>query len=166
MNSYLRITRHPYEEPYHLNLVIEASNGRLHGALEVYVSSQDLSELPSSLRGFPSKNNETVRWELGSERPSDRSDYYFRLQALKVSAYGQCAIALRFNNNRPPPECEIVEFSIRAEPADIERLTRLLDQFSGLEHSVLEWTVTDGQLHRVQAAGRHSGPVFRTHGPD
>jgi hypothetical protein len=34
MKPYIRITRCPYEKPYHLNLVMTASNGQLAGKLE------------------------------------------------------------------------------------------------------------------------------------
>ena len=47
---------------------------------------------------------------------------------------------------RVPYEEPYLEFSIDPLPADIDRVAELLRRFSALEHSVLEWTVTDGEL--------------------
>ena len=147
MKPFIRITRHPYEEPYLLNLVVAASNGRQQGELEIYTSADALSGVASDLRVFPREPKETVLWELGSERPEDRFAFYFRLRVFQVAANGKCAVELRFNNNQAPPDREIVEFSMEALPADLDRLADLLQQFSRLKHRVLEWNVTDGQLH-------------------
>ncbi len=145
-SPFIRITRHPYEEPYHLNLVVEASNGRQQGELEIYANAKDLVEVAKDLRGFPSGRNEAIQWELGSEQPEHRFAFYYRFRVFQVAPTGRCAVELRFNNNQDPPGREILEFSIEAEPADLDRLAELLRRFSQLEHRVLEWTVTDGQL--------------------
>ncbi|MEM7351172.1 MAG: hypothetical protein AAF657_10225 [Acidobacteriota bacterium] len=144
---FIRITRYPYEEPYHLNLVVEASNGRQRGALEIYAKAEDLSRLARDLRGVLRGSSEAVQWELGSERPEDRFAFYYRFRIVTVSGSGRCTIDLRFNNNQRPPEREISEFSIEGvEPTELDRLAELLRQFSRLEHRVLEWTITDGDL--------------------
>ena len=146
MKPFIRITRHPYEEPYHVNLVVMACNGRQQGELEIYASADDLGIIAHRLRGFPQEHGDTVIWELGSERPGDRFAFYFRFRVFQVAASGSCAVELRFNNNQAPPEREIAEFSLEALPADLDRLAGLLEQFSRLKHRVLEWNVTDGAL--------------------
>jgi hypothetical protein len=49
-------------------------------------------------------------------------------------------------STRVPYEERYLEFSIDTLPADLDRFAELLRRFSALEHSVLEWTVTDGEL--------------------
>lgn len=145
MQPFIRITRHPYEEPYHVNLVVTASNGRLQGEVELYANATDLSAFGSELRRFPS-SKVSVLWELGSERPEDRFAFYYRLRAFQVAPNGRCAIEVRFCNNEKPPHRQLTEFSIEALPSDLDRLAALLERFSKLEHRVLEWTVTNGEL--------------------
>src|SRR6058998_2096718 len=114
MKPFIRITRNPYEEPYHVNLVVAASNGRQQGELEIYANSEDLASFARELRGFPNQKADSVVWQLGSERPEDRFAFYYRLRVFRVSARGQCAIEVRFCNNCEPPHREVVEFSIEA----------------------------------------------------
>ena len=147
MKPFIRITRYPYEEPYHLNLVVAASNGRQRGELEIHANSEDLGSLAADLRGFPSGGEDPVIWELGSERPEDRFAFYYRLRVFQTDATGRCGVELRFNNNQAPPDREVVEFSLEAYPADLDRLADLLERFGRMEYRVLEWNVTDGQLH-------------------
>ena len=98
------------------------------------------------LRGFPRGKDDTVLWELGSERPEDRFAFYYRLRAFPVGPRGRCAVEFRFNNNQAPPDREVAEFSVQALPSDLDRLASLFDGFSRLEHRVLEWRVEDGEL--------------------
>jgi len=146
LKPFLRITRHPYEEPHHVNLVVTASNGRQQGELEIYANAKDLSVLADNLQGFPKQENDIALWELGSEQPEDRFAFYFRLKVFQLAANGRCAIEVRFCNNQAAPDRELIEFSIPALPADLDRLARLLKQFSRLEHRVLEWNLHDGEL--------------------
>ncbi len=147
MKPFIRIKRYPYEEPYHLNLVVAASNGRQRGELEVYANSEDLGTLAADLRKVPRRGEDPAIWELGSERPEDRFAFYFRLRALQTDATGRCHVELKFNNNQAPPEREVVGFSLEAYPADLDKLADLLERFGKMEHQVLEWNVTEGQLH-------------------
>jgi len=146
VRPFIRITRHPYEEPYHVNLVVAASNGRQQGELEIYAKAEDLAVFARDLRGFPKQKADTVRWELGSERSEDNFAFYYRLRVFQVAANGQCAIELRFCNNQEPPRREVVEFSIQALPSDLDRLADLVERFSRLEYKVLEWNVDGGEL--------------------
>jgi hypothetical protein len=148
MESFIKLTRHPYEEPHHLRLFLESSNGRIYGNIEIYANASDLITLSRELRGFPKRQEDEARWKLGSERAEDRFAFYFRLRVKQVTSTGQCAVELRFNNNETFPYREIVEFSIPALPADIDRLANLLKEFGKLQHRVLLWNVTDGELRK------------------
>jgi hypothetical protein len=146
VDSFIRITRQPYEEPYHVNLLVAACNGRMRGALEIYANASDLCTVADELAGFPRRRDHEFVWELGSERPGDEFAFYFRFGVALISATGSCAVQVRLNNNRPSAEREIAEVSIPAEPADIDRLASLFRRFGDLEHTVLEWRVHDGEL--------------------
>ena len=147
MKSYLRIVRHPYEEPYHLNLVINASNGNVAACFEYYENADAIRKWASALEQFPRHSNDVFLHEIGSEVPEDRYAYYFRLRVFTTSSVGGCAIQLRFNNNQSLPGRELFEFCIQAEPSQINRLGKLLRTFAELNHEVLEWNVTEGMLH-------------------
>jgi len=146
MKPYIKITRNPYEEPYHLNLIIEASNGITSGKLEYYCNASDLTEISKSLINFPSRAPDEYLYELGSEKPEDRFAFYFKLKSYTVDSIGHCAIQLKMNNNSDCPDEEVCEFSVLADTADINRLGELIKRFSQLEHTSLIWNVKDGEL--------------------
>jgi hypothetical protein len=145
LTPFIEVVRHPYEEPYHVNLVVTASNGAQSAGLEIYANAADLSTFARALREVPDRAPEAV-WELGSERPEDNFAFYFRLRAHQTSKTGQWAVEVRLNNNLLPPARMSSEFSITAVPADLDRLAALFEQFGHLEHRKLRWCVTSGEL--------------------
>ena len=76
---FISIRRQPYEEPYHLNLVISASNGVLIGSLEYYCSAGDLEKVGSKLAAFPERVGDSYFYKLGSPRPEDRFAFHLVL---------------------------------------------------------------------------------------
>ena len=149
MKPFIQIIRHPYEEPYCLNLVMTASNGSLRGGLEFYVSADELVEWAKGLEEFPLHAQSVLLWEIGSENPDDRFAFYFRLRLFTVDSVGHCAIQLRFNNNEALPHREISEFCIQAEPSQLNRLGQLLREFAQLRHRALVWSLSDGALYET-----------------
>jgi hypothetical protein len=147
MNSYIRITRYPYEEPYHVHLVLEASNGKQKWELEIYDNAESLCVLAERLEIFPRHKDDVFLWELGSEHEEDRWSYYFRFRVFLTDATGHCAIQIRFNNNRPLPHREMVEFCINAEAGQINRLGKLCRRFAELKHELLVWEGNDGAVY-------------------
>ena len=145
MTASIEVVRRPYEEPYHLNLVVTASNGLASASLEIYANATDLHMYAKALRGVANRTSEAL-WELGSERTEDNFAFYFRLRAHQIKMTGQCAVEVRLNNNRPPPDRQVSEFSILALPADLDRLADLFEEFGRLEHRRLKWCVTSGEL--------------------
>ena len=142
----ITITRFPYEEPYHLNLRIEASNGRVTGELEYYCNATDLKELGKKLTDFLGQRGEEITYELGSEAPEDRFAFYLSLRVKPLDSCGHSALLIHFNNNAADPDHEVSRFSIKVDPADINRLGRLLTGFGDLQHRRLDWQVYDGRL--------------------
>src|SRR5687768_3554832 len=98
LTPFIEVVRHPYEEPYHVNLVVTASNGAQFASLEIYANAADLTTYANALRDVPGRAAEAL-WELGSERPEDNFAFYFRLRSYQTSKTGQCAVEVRLNNN-------------------------------------------------------------------
>ncbi len=61
MRSFLNITRQPYEEPYHVNLLLSVGNRFMQTQFEVYANASDLNDATESLVGFP-RETIKVRW--------------------------------------------------------------------------------------------------------
>jgi hypothetical protein len=90
VSSFLKITRIPYEEPYHLNLVVRASSGSQTGELEIYTTPEALLEGADALSEFPRHSTDVFLWELGSERPEDLWAFYFRFRVFLTKPTGEC----------------------------------------------------------------------------
>ncbi|MGB8354782.1 MAG: hypothetical protein WCD79_12885 [Chthoniobacteraceae bacterium] len=146
MKPYLRIRRFPYEEPYHLHVVIPVSNGRTSGELEFYTTPDALTSWADHLEVFPRHKNDVFLTEIGSERLEDRWAYYIRFRVFITDNLGHCALHFRFSNNRPLPHLDLFEFCIEADAAAINRLGTLLRGFAKLEHELLAWDLTSGDL--------------------
>ncbi len=85
MKPFLRITRHPYEEPDNLNLVVVADKGQIQADLAVYVGAEDLAVVAKSLCRLPPRSAQEFLWEIGSEDPEDRWADYYRFRVRPVS---------------------------------------------------------------------------------
>lgn len=145
-NPGLKITRFSHEEPSHLRMVIEASNGNLGGRLEYYCSTKDLHDLGGKMSRFSGEDHEKIIYNLGSEKPEDNVGFFFGVEIADLDSTGHCAMELKMNNNQPFPDTEICEFCIFADPADVNQLGHLFLEFAKLEHRVLKWSVKEGKL--------------------
>jgi hypothetical protein len=68
MTAFLHIVRKPYEEPYHLNLLVSASDGSQRGELEIYANAEDLGTFASKLRQMPGGKREAI-WSSARKYP-------------------------------------------------------------------------------------------------
>ena len=143
MSYHIKIERIPYEEPYHIQLLWDVSNGSVSSRFEYYANADSLKELAENLEVFPRHKDHVFLYEVGSESPEDRFAYYFRFRVSTTDAKGSSAIQVRFSNNRDLPYREIVEFCIQTEPAAINRLGKLFQKFSELKHDYLVWSEVD-----------------------
>lgn len=158
MKPLIKLTRYPYEEPYHIQLLLEAANGMQHASIEFYTNAQDMPKLGEALVQFPFTDTREHIYEIGSEDPAKRCAYFIRLRFFLIRPTGSCGIEVRFNNNRPEaPYRETAEFTIQAEVSGINRLGQLLKDFGRLDHRVLEWDGSDGQLLYLDEAEPFSG---------
>jgi hypothetical protein len=157
MKPYLTIERFPYEEPYHVNLIMRAFNGSQAGMLEIYSSPEQINEIGKDLIDFPQSIGHVVLWELGSERPEDRFAHYLRFRAFALDSVGHTALHLRFCNNLALPDKAISEFCITTEAAALNRLGKLLCDFALLKHEYLFWSPTEGNLYLNRKEAHQDG---------
>ncbi len=147
MDKFLEIERIPYEEPYHINLVITASNGKSSGQIEIYDNADFLIQIADSLEKFPVDSKDEFKWELGSENPADRFAFYFLFNVFNHMTEGWIsAIHIRFNNNEILPFSEISDFCIPCEPAGINQLGKLFREFAKLNSKKLIWNGIEGEI--------------------
>jgi len=147
MTSAIKITRHPYEEPYILNLVIEATNGPFRGTLEFYTDPDELLELANALEVFPRESSDSYIFELGSENPEESFAFYLKLRVFTVDMLGHCGIHIRLNSNIDNRDREVSEFCISpVEPSGINQLGKLFRKFAKLEHNILYWKPNESKL--------------------
>ena len=155
---FIQITRHLYEEPYHLNLVILASNGIASGGLEFYSNTSDIEKLGSDLSNFQAHERENHIFELGSEIPKDNFGFYFRMRAygkgkltLADNSKTRGYIQLRLNNNEPANVSFsdaplLTDFHIETDFEGINKLGNLLNDFAKLKHQRLLWSPSKSLL--------------------
>ena len=146
MASSITITRHPYEEPHFLNLVVRAATSGAVSEQEIYANATDLVASADALVGFPRHVDDAYSWELGSERPEQRFAFYFGLTVRQIRGSGRCAVHIRANNNCEFPDRRLAEFAFGAMPSDLDRLGRAFARFARLQDTMLEWTVEDDAL--------------------
>ena len=150
MTRRIRIERFPYEEPHHVELVVNVAEGDQASSIHYYTNASDLKELGQAFSSFPLGGAKEHMYEIGSENPEVSFAYYIRIRLHLISANGESGIEIRFNNNREPPERCISEFTLRAEVAGINRLGALLSEFGELKSKVLVWNGSDGELDPVE----------------
>ena len=144
--SSIRIQRFPYEEPYHVQLLLRAENGRFSGGLDFYTGVPCLKEFAESLQNFPKCIGDEVQFVYGSPHKEDRKYRHLVVRAYTIGNVGHCAIQLTFNNHEEEPDEGCASFSIAADAAAINRLGKLLQKFSGLQHLELFWSPHEDEL--------------------
>lgn len=138
MKKSLHLIRIPYEEPYHLNLLIRVSNDDHSAELEFYTSNESLLKFAEDLENFPMDNQQEVIWELGSENPEDKFGFFFRIHAtLNTSNDVSINIRLCDNSDIIHPICSNLILSCNVE--ELNNLGRLLNHFSVLGEMKLQW---------------------------
>lgn len=145
--NFIEITRHPYEEPYHVHVEATFANEDTSGRCDFYANADCFTEWAAAFEAFPRHAQDTYLWEIGSERPEDRFAYYVRLRAFTTDSVGHCALQIRFNNNRELPHKQLFEFCIPCEAAHLNRLGKLLRTFGELKHSSLIWSKEKSELN-------------------
>ncbi|RLS42841.1 MAG: hypothetical protein DWH81_03675 [Planctomycetota bacterium] len=144
--SYIEIQRVPYEEPYALCLMISVGNGSFSGSLEYYCNTSDLMEMGVAFESLQQQANHSYVYQRGSSNPEDRWAYFFHISVLVLDSSGHCHLNLEIDNNRTPPERASCSFVISTDVSAIKRLGRLLKTFAQLEHSILRWSDTEGEV--------------------
>lgn len=168
--SFIQITRHLYEEPHHLNLVILASNGIASGGLEFYCNTTQIQKLGNDLINFKAHARANHLFELGSERPEDNFGFYFRLRAhgkgkltYADNSKTRCFLQIRLNNNESPKDYfddfpQLTDFNIETDFASVRDLGTQLVRFAKLKHSRLFWCLSEALVdNKLEFSERRAG---------
>jgi hypothetical protein len=147
MSTHIKIVRYPYEEPDHIHLEWDVSNGTTSSRFDFYLNSESLSKIAEHLEVYPRHRKDVFLFELGSERAEDRFAYYFRFRAFTTDSLGHCALQFRFNNNVDLANRNIVEFCIESEAAQINELGRLFAEFANLSKDTLVWSKDEKKVY-------------------
>jgi hypothetical protein len=140
------VKRFPYEEPYHTQVEVAASNGLFTGVLDFYCGVDELKEIGGALAGFPSRVPDEYRFEYGSEDPAKRFYRYFLLRAYTTDGAGHCALQFVMNLNGSEPNEGVSRFSISLEPAQIARLGGLFTRLHEHPSGSFRWTPRDDEF--------------------
>ncbi len=148
LNAAPRITVHrlPYEEPYHTQLEIEASNGVFAGAIDLYCAVDDIRDVGRALSAFPSRVPDEYRFTYGSDDPARRFYRLFVLRAYTTDSVGHCALQVIMDRNTEEPDEGRCCFSIGAEPAQIGRLGRLFMRLHEKPSTWFRWALVDDEF--------------------
>ncbi len=145
MDEFLSLQRFEYEEPYHTEIHLRSSNGLFTGCLEYYCNVNELDDIGKKLKSFPSNFSDKIVYELGSEDPKERCAYYFRLHVSVIDRSGHCAVQIRINRNSSVPNNGLADFTIKANPADLNNLGELFLRLSKFEIREFTWRPTQGR---------------------
>jgi len=153
MKPFIQITRHLYEEPYTLNLVIIAGNGTAMGSLEFYLNPENLNEIGEALANFPMHDKASYLFERGSEKTEDNFAWFLKFQLSSPGGLqNKFTLRLRFNNNEHLREFhfasdpQLTDFGFVMTGESTRNLGELLTEFSKLNHQRLYWTNETGVL--------------------
>ena len=126
----------PYDDSA-LRVEMHASNGAFAATQEFYCHPEDIRKFGGRLREFPTGPQDQVVWEIGSSDP--KWAHHVRLRAYLVDALGHSALEVLADNRRNPPHRGTAEFSIRSDPASLNRLGNALVAWSKNYSRPLEW---------------------------
>lgn len=138
-NTFIKVRRFEYEEPYHTEVWVSASNGAFSGEIRYFCVADDLKEIASKLETFSKDPKGEYKYEVGSEDPEDNSGYYFLFRVCPMNSNGQCSIHIRITVNGTCSEPGICEFSIIAEPNHIAELSKFFLDLYEFKVSSFSW---------------------------
>lgn len=127
-----------YEEPYHLNLIIQVSDDQHSGELEFYMTNESFIKCANELENFPDNKWNEVLWELGSENPQEKFAFFFRFHVVFVLP-NSSKIHIRLCNHSEILNPDGLDFVIESEVDEIKRLGRLWKRFSSLQEMKIQW---------------------------
>ena len=110
-----------------LEVVFSCSNGYFAGQAEVYVSSDDLSDLANALRGFPSSPDDSRNFELGTFNPNN-ADGGARMHFFCEDAAGHAVVEAKLRNGacQGMGEVESVALRIPIQAAGVDDFIKQL----------------------------------------
>jgi hypothetical protein len=127
-----------YEREEGDNIVFSANSGVFQGSISIMGIWFDW-RIGKALSAFPRKLPDEYSYEIGSNKPDNKSPY-FSLRAYTRDNLGHTALQVTMNNKKDSPEDGECCFSIVAERSAINRLGKLISEFSNEKYRLLKWS--------------------------
>lgn len=117
-----------------LEVMFSCSNGHFSGQAEIYTSRDDLSQLASTLRGFPSRPDDSRNFELGTFDPA-HADGGARMNFFCEDAAGHAVVEvqLRAGACKGMGEMQSVALHIPIQAAGIDDFVK---QLTGMDKEI------------------------------
>lgn len=144
MSNFVQIQRIPYEEPYNLELHWKISGEDTTSFFELYDNADILSKFAQALLNFPKSSGDKYTYQLGSEKVSDKTAYFFKVEFFMRNSRGHdAAIDIKFVNHQQYANTRIVDYSLYTNSSRIRQLGKLFSEFSTLDPEILYWSEHD-----------------------
>ena len=110
-----------------IEVALSCSNGCFSGRAEIYLSHDDLSDLPGSLRGFPASVGDARKIELGTFNPKHADGgVKMHLYCSDSSGHAVLEIQLRGDGCKALGEVESVALRMPIEAAGVDSFVQQL----------------------------------------
>lgn len=142
--SKISILNNGFEDVYgerYMRLVFSARNETFSGRMVFSCEISKLRELGGALTRFPNKVPDSYLWENQTDVGASYPNEHISLRAYTVEGFGYSALQVEIDTGCPEPEDGRCRFSIGpTEPAALNRLGKLLVEFTKMQHRELIWT--------------------------
>ena len=125
-----------YDQDYSFDITVRKGDFSIRAYL--WDEPQAFERFGEKLAAFPSSQTDTVELQVGTIKPGRGQDYLL-LQAYCYDANGHTALKVVMHNNKPEPHEHMIEFSIPAEVAALNKLGRMLQNWTPKTKIEINW---------------------------
>jgi len=120
-----------------LHYGLQASSGSSMTSQDFYGYRDDFEDFASGLRDFASSPRDEAKLEFGGDSP--KCAYYVLLRAFCFDSVGHSALEICTSSPISAPHGHREHFFIHTEPAALNHLGRILNEWTKKEKSEIEW---------------------------
>jgi hypothetical protein len=128
--------RNGYERDYSFDITVKKEGFQLHAYL--WEEPQAFARFGKKLAAFPRSQDDTPEFQVGIITPSDGREYLL-LKAFCYDANGHAALKVVMHNKKPEPHEQIIEFSIRTDVAALNKLGKMLQNWTPETEIEVNW---------------------------
>lgn len=116
---------------------VYADNGICSVGLEIYGYDDEFQKFADDLIEFPKNINHEITFELGNKDP--KYAFYFMIKAYCFLRNGQSALKIIAWNNGDEQTEYNADFTLKAEPASLNKFGADLKKWNPNEYEEFEW---------------------------